>query len=133
VVISSHVLSELESLCTHIGIIEQGKLLRWGEMSAVLKAARPRKAWRLQVDGMSAAALAALRQLDYVVRVDMAQGECLIELDAERLQQRSLRPEAIPPEALEILIRSGVAIRSCAEDRASLEDAFLTFTKGLLA
>ena len=133
VVISSHVLSELEQLCTHIGIIEQGKLRRWGEMATVLEAARPRKAWRLRLAGMTDAALARLRQVDGVLRVEVTAGEYVIELDAERLRQRGQRLDAIPGEIVETLVGAGVGIQSCTEDRASLEDAFLTFTQGLLA
>jgi ABC-2 type transport system ATP-binding protein len=44
IVITSHVLPDLEEICTSIGIIEQGRLIRVGKIEEILQAAPARQA-----------------------------------------------------------------------------------------
>ncbi len=63
IMISSHILTELAEMCTHIGIIEAGRLLVTGEVSQILASLQPHRTIEIQVlaDGESAVEL--LRQV----------------------------------------------------------------------
>jgi ABC-2 type transport system ATP-binding protein len=58
VLISSHILTELEGFCTSIGLMEQGRLVRSGSLAAITAEARGDRLVRLawQGDGAGAAA-----------------------------------------------------------------------------
>src|SRR5436190_2345039 len=49
VMISSHILTELAEMCTHIGIIETGRLLVSGEVGAVLHSLQPHRILQIRV------------------------------------------------------------------------------------
>ncbi len=49
IVISSHILTELAEMCTHIGIIEAGRLLVSGEVQDVLRSLQPHKIVEVRV------------------------------------------------------------------------------------
>lgn len=51
IVISSHILTELAEMCTHIGIIEAGRLLVSGEVNDVLHSLQPHKVVEVRVLG----------------------------------------------------------------------------------
>ena len=63
ILISSHILTELAEMCTHIGIIERGQLLISGEVGAILQRLQPARTIAIRVLGRGPQALAAIRHL----------------------------------------------------------------------
>jgi ABC-2 type transport system ATP-binding protein len=63
IMISSHILTELAEMCTHIGIIETGRLLVSGEVGDVLRSLQPHKVVEVHVLGDAARAAEILRPL----------------------------------------------------------------------
>jgi ABC-2 type transport system ATP-binding protein len=59
ILISSHILTELEGLCTSIGIIEKGRLVRSGKLEEVISAGAQSRVIRLQWLGEAAQQLQA--------------------------------------------------------------------------
>jgi ABC-2 type transport system ATP-binding protein len=56
-IVSSHILPELATICDHIGIIEQGKLLQYGSVQEVMKTVQQRRAIDIEFSsGVDAAA-----------------------------------------------------------------------------
>ena len=51
VLVSSHILLELAEMCTHIGIVQDGRLLREGPVDQVLRSLQPGRAIELRVLG----------------------------------------------------------------------------------
>lgn len=49
IMISSHILTELAEMCTHIGIIEAGRLLVSGEVNQILQSLQPHRTIEIQV------------------------------------------------------------------------------------
>ncbi len=49
IMISSHILTELAEMCTHIGIIEAGRLLVSGEVTQILHSLQPHRTIEIQV------------------------------------------------------------------------------------
>lgn len=61
IVLSSHILSELAEMCNEIGIIQKGKIVASGPLSALRNAARPSRIVRLHVLSDPETAIAALK------------------------------------------------------------------------
>ncbi len=141
IMISSHILSELAEMCTHIAIIERGRLLASGDVQQILRSLKPHRTIEIRVIGDLAAAEAALRDHPYVLRVDTpdapdppdapgieaaqaATGRTLVvDFDGDEAAQAAL---------LAALIGGGVAVTRFAERTGDLEDIFLHVTQGLI-
>jgi ABC-2 type transport system ATP-binding protein len=61
VMISSHILTELAEMCTHIAIIERGHLLAAGDVQTILRSLQPHRTLELRVLDGAARAEALLR------------------------------------------------------------------------
>ncbi|NBH09232.1 ABC transporter ATP-binding protein, partial [Amycolatopsis sp. SID8362] len=109
VVVSSHLLAEVEQTCTHVVVMHRGSLVASGEVGE-LAAAGGEATFR--VDDPAAAA-AALKALSGVTDVDV-EGE-FVHANLGEL------PRA---EGVAALVRAGVAVEQ-AGPRRRLEDAFL--------
>jgi ABC-2 type transport system ATP-binding protein len=123
VMISSHILGELEELCDSIGIIERGKLVYAGGVDDALKAAglglqvEVRLEPGADLDGLAAALeaddrIAGAHSEDGAIVVELTPGEHGRHFIVERLIALGARIDAINPR------------------RVRLEDAFMTLTKG---
>jgi len=132
VLISSHILRELDDMCTHIGILEQGQLRRYGAMDDVLRAAKPHRTWRVAVLDNPERAAEIVRHSAGVAEVRVQDGVVLVQVPLETEDGMPPLP-AFPPAALAALAEARVQVAGLTEDRASLEDAFLTFTNGLVS
>ncbi|WP_103350018.1 alpha/beta fold hydrolase [Amycolatopsis sp. CA-128772] len=108
VVVSSHLLAEVEQTCTHVVVMHRGSLVASGEVGE-LAAAGGEATFRVDDPAAAAAALKA----DGVTSVDV-EGD-LVHADLDGL------PRA---EAVAVLVRAGVAVEQ-AGPRRRLEDAFL--------
>ena len=115
VLVSSHLLSEIEQVCTHIGIMGRGKLLAQDERTALTSDDDARVVVTTVADDMGAAAsvLGSLGLTD--VRVDGA------ELDA---RLGGVRPELISAA----LVDAGVPLVGLEVRRRSLEQLFVELT-----
>ena len=62
-IVSSHILPELATICDHIGIIEQGKLLQYGSVQDVMKTVQQRRAIDIEFSTGAAAAIEYLKSV----------------------------------------------------------------------
>ena len=113
VFLSSHLLSEVEQLCTDVGVMSAGRLV-WQGRLADLRA-----------------------QQDPLVSVETGQGadaaRVLAELGLADVQHADGRVQArlggaAPEDVVAALVRAGVGVRGFAVERASLEDQFVGLT-----
>ncbi|OXM62101.1 alpha/beta fold hydrolase [Amycolatopsis vastitatis] len=111
VVVSSHLLAEVEQTCTHVVVMHRGSLVASGEVGE-LAAAGGEATFRVG-DGDVDTAAAALKAVGGVTSVNV-EGD-LVHADLDGL------PRA---EAVAVLVRAGVAVEQ-AGPRRRLEDAFL--------
>jgi ABC-2 type transport system ATP-binding protein len=109
VLVSSHLLAEVEQTCTHVVVMHRGSLVASGEVGDIAAAGGEAT---FRVD-QPAAAAEALRAVGGVISVDI-EGD-LVHADLDGL------PRA---EAVATLVRAGVAVEQ-AGPRRRLEDAFL--------
>jgi len=124
ILISSHILTELQDICDHVVIIEKGKLVHSGALAEALAAARENPAVRIDVASDPEKARGVLVALEFVKSVKLAGSSLLVEYEGS---------EAKVAEISAALVNSGVAVERLAEDKASLEELFMRLTKGELA
>jgi ABC-type multidrug transport system ATPase subunit len=113
VLVSSHLLSEVEQVCTHIGVMHVGVLLTQGPIAQVRAVGEARA--RVQTDRPQDAAR-VLRQLgltDITVESGWAAGT-VGEVAAEKI--------------VAALVHDGVPVTGFAVERPSLEDLFVSLT-----
>jgi ABC-2 type transport system ATP-binding protein len=111
--LSSHLLSEVEQVCTHVAVMSLGKLLAQGTLAELQAVGSS----RLQVETEQVAAAAAvLTQL----------GLCDLAMDGIAVSARldGHRPE----DCCRALVEAGVGVRSLVTLRPSLEDTFVALT-----
>ncbi|MEV0319960.1 ABC transporter ATP-binding protein [Streptomyces sp. NPDC050658] len=113
VFLSSHLLDEIEQVCTHAAVMAQGRLITQGPVAELAAGARGRLVVTTPDTGDAARVLKELGVGDLVVTEDRVTGEPpgteLAELNAA-------------------LVGAGVRVRGFGVERASLEDAFVALT-----
>jgi len=124
---SSHVLSEVEEICTHIGIIEAGQLVAVGSVDEIRQRLTPHRVVRLMVLDKLPQAKEVLMHVPGVTEVtDVPErpGQLRLALAGS---------DAKLAEALRTLVMSGVSVSSFYEETGNLEDVFLRLTKGIVS
>ena len=122
VFLSSHLLSEIEQVCTHAAVMSQGRLLAQGTMEDLRAAGVARL--RVGVDDPDGAArvLAGLG----LQEVTTGPGEVTARLDAAG---NGAGPEvAGPARCCRELVLAGIEVSSLQTERPSLEDFFVALT-----
>ncbi len=123
VMISSHILSELEEICDQVGIIEQGRLVFSGTMAEILPQLGLHNRVQVRVRDNQDGALAMLSALPQVKDVAVVQDGLMVTL-AEGCDNDGL----IARE----LVRGGFDVVALHPERLRLDDAFLRLTKGMV-
>ncbi|MBJ7599146.1 MAG: ABC transporter ATP-binding protein [Candidatus Nephthysia bennettiae] len=120
--VSSHILPELEELCTWVGFIDDGRMVAAGPMADVRNQVRSGRRLRIELVDSDAelllAAEKAIRGRLGVIGVDFV-GDGLQIVVEERFADQDLLGD---------LIRQGIAVRSFAPVTGDLAEAFLRLT-----
>ncbi|MER6397003.1 ABC transporter ATP-binding protein [Kitasatospora sp. NPDC001603] len=116
VFLSSHLLDEIEQVCTHAAVMSRGRLLVQGTVAELAARAQGRLVVRTPDVALAAGVLAAHR-----VR-DVLPGEDRVEGAPDALAEDGL------PELCAALVAAGVRVRSFGVERGTLEDAFVALT-----
>ncbi len=127
ILISSHILGELNELCTSIGILEQGRLVFSGSLEEAKSRVRGRTV-EVRVEGdLSTLAVAEglLAALEEVEEVSLREADELLEV--------SLAEGATPGALARVLLGNGLELSLLRPREIDLEDAFLSLTEGKLA
>ncbi len=152
IIVSSHILSEMEEFCNKIGIIERGEMIVSGDVNTIARQVRGQQILEIEIVDDAERAEAILLSIPEAI------GEVRVVRDGKRMDdphseregrtrtlQRSLRSSqgAVlqvgyigAPGAehfiLTALVSAGVKVRSFATPETDLEDVFLSVTKGHL-
>ena len=123
IMISSHILSELEEMCDHVGIIEHGRLIFSGTMEQIrLKMGLTNKI-RVKVAARQEEAMQALQALPQVQEVQAANDHLMV----------IFRDGAAPGGVVaRTLVQNNFEVLSLVPEQIKLDDAFLQLTKGLV-
>ncbi len=110
VLFSTHRLDDVADVCTHIGVLNRGRLMRAGALAGVLPL---RAQVTITVDRLSAEMRNALAAL----HPDIACDDNVVTLNAEAVAHKA--------DVLRRLLEAGADIRQLAHARASLEEIYL--------
>ena len=116
VFLSSHLLDEIEQVCTHAAVMSRGRLLVQGTVSELAARAQGRLVVRT-VDAARAARILTERGLTGV-----RAGEGRVDAEAARVGEDTL------PELCAALVGAGVRVSGFGVERGTLEDAFVALT-----
>ena len=115
VLLSSHLLTEIEQLCNRVGVIHEGRLLYEGAPDALVA---PASRYKVRVDNLSAAFDLLIKEPDVTVSRN---GDAFLHVDADAERIPSLNA---------LLVAQGIKVYELSPAQESLEEAFLRLTSG---
>jgi ABC-2 type transport system ATP-binding protein len=116
VFVSSHLLAEVEHMCSHVAVMRTGTLVAQGPI-AEFRELRAGEAVRIRVESPDTAEAAAVLAALGLDEIRLGDAEVSAELGAEA-----------PERICAALVTGGVAVRGLAVQRPSLEDVFVGLT-----
>jgi ABC-2 type transport system ATP-binding protein len=123
VLISSHILSELEEACAGVVVIERGKIVVAGDIAEVGKGESAHRVVRVRVLGPAETAERFFLTQPDVTRINVATSELAFDFTGDDEALAALLARALG---------AGVRVVEFKVEAASLEDIFLQMTKGRL-
>ena len=123
IMISSHILSELEEICDRVGIIEHGRLVFGGTLEEIRPRLGIHSKVRVKVLGDQTRAVELLSALPQVQQVDVV-GDYLAVTFREG--------ETTDGTIARTLVGGGVDLVYLQPEQLKLDDAFLKLTKGIV-
>jgi ABC-type multidrug transport system ATPase subunit len=113
VLVSSHLLAEVEATCTHVAVLHDGTVVAQGELDELLESGSPG------------------------LLVSTPDGDRALESLRENRISSKLTPEGVradltattEPRVVETLVRAGVAVYEVRRERTGLEDLFARLTQ----
>ncbi|GHF46177.1 ABC-2 type transport system ATP-binding protein [Amycolatopsis bartoniae] len=113
VLVSSHLLAEVEATCTHVAVLHDGSVVAQGELAELLESGSPG------------------------LLVSTPDGDLALETLRENRIPGRLVPEGVradltaatAPQVVEALVRGGVAVHEVKRERTGLEDLFARLTE----
>lgn len=124
ILISSHILTELADCCTSIGIIERGQLLMHGPIETVYRQIRRNRHVQIRFLSGEDAGLSILRSCPELRALELEPNGVVAELEMDDQGLAAL---------MEQMIQAGVRMKSFNDRDPTLEDVFMTVTKGLVS
>ncbi|MGY5854452.1 MAG: ABC transporter ATP-binding protein [Candidatus Thorarchaeota archaeon] len=117
--VSSHILSDIERICTHVGVVNEGKLIYSGPIKEMKKQIK-RNVVRLELDGNLESFCESLKSAESVIDFDR-RGDFVVEI--------SLSPQISTLRGLQdvigLLSETGLELISINSSTSRIEDAFL--------
>jgi ABC-2 type transport system ATP-binding protein len=120
IIISSHILSELQTLCNRVAIIEKGKLIYSGPVQGVRDQMSNGQVYWVLVNGDTSKAMEILKARKEVQQVEPADGQLKV----------TFANDIDPSFLADALVHGGVRIKGLWEDELGLEEVFLRVTRG---
>ncbi len=114
ILLSSHLLNEVQQVCTHVAIIDRGKLVETGPLAQLLAT---EDVIEIQVIGQAEQAAERLRQLADVQNVTLLDGHLIVDA-----------PAAHAASINRALIEAGFDVSSLQARESQLEERFLDLT-----
>jgi len=119
--ISSHLLDEVQRVCTHVGMINKGKMVFSGSMAQVLDTFTQQWVIEAEVEKPTEDLVSALKRLDYVEDVGVEGNKLTIKLKEKKDFRGQISTE---------ISRQKAVLLSLNLRKITLEDAYLSALKG---
>ena len=131
VLLSTHILSEVEATCSRAVVINRGRLVAEGSIDEIRAMRRP-SGLRIVVRGPAARALEAVKKASGVKKVTADEEDAALEGDGAVALSVELAPKADPgklaEEAVSALVAAKLGVREVSIKKASLEQVFAELT-----
>ena len=121
IIISSHILSELETLCNRVAIIEKGKLIYTGPVQGVRDQMSSGRVVWVKVAGDAEQAVQLLKARPEISEVVPTDGQLKVTMATA---------DADHSIVAETLVKGGARLIGLREDEIGLEEVFLRVTRG---
>jgi len=121
IIISSHILSELQTLCNRVAIIEKGKLIYSGPVQGVRDQLSTGRVIWVKVSSDQASAVELLKGRPEVSEAVALDGQIKITLVSHDTDHSVIA---------DTLVRGGAKLVALREDELGLEEVFLRVTRG---
>jgi ABC-2 type transport system ATP-binding protein len=118
VLLSSHLLTEIEQLCNRVGILHEGRLLYEGGPEALVS---PTSLYKVRVDNLSAAFDLLIKEPGVTVSRN---GASFLRIDADAEHIAAVNS---------LLVEKGIKVYELSPAQESLEEDFLRLTKSVVA
>jgi ABC-2 type transport system ATP-binding protein len=125
---STHILADVDEICTHVGILEAGEMVLQGPIRAIREQIIPHRAITITLLGQAEEAKNIVSKLAGVLNVkevDAVNGRPRIEVQYEGSDEGI---SAI----VQALTSAGISVVNFAEEESSLEKVFMKATKGII-
>jgi ABC-2 type transport system ATP-binding protein len=118
VLLSSHLLHQVQQICREIGIIVKGKLLVQGEVDTLGTALFKERQWNflLQVDGRTNGLESELRSLSGVAEIEPRRGGWFLRCTAD-----------VRPQVVSLVTRKGLSLLQLRSEDPTLEEIYLRY------
>ena len=123
IMISSHILSELEEICDHIGIIEHGRLVFSGTMEEIRQRMGVQSKVRVRVADNQDKAVELLSALPQIREVKLVGAYIAVTFRDDQSTDGVIA---------RTLVHGGIDIVSLEPEQVKLDDAFMQLTKGVV-
>jgi ABC-2 type transport system ATP-binding protein len=124
IIVSSHILHELAQFCTHIGIVERGRMIANGSLADIYRTLSLRRTVHVQLGNSTPELLARIRTIPCVASVEEQPDRLAIQLREDQMNVEDLS------DALHGL---GARLRMFQPDAMDMETAFMKLTEGKTA
>lgn len=121
IIISSHILSELQTLCNRVAIIEKGKLIYSGPVQGVRDQMSAGRVVWARVSSDTAKAIEMLKTRPEFSEITSVDGEIKVTL---------ANPDGDHSIVADVLVRGGAKLIELREDEIGLEEVFMRVTRG---
>jgi ABC-2 type transport system ATP-binding protein len=121
IIISSHILSELQTLCNRVAIIERGKLIYSGPVQGVREQMSTGLVYWIKVSSDTLQAIELLKACPEVTEAGAVD---------DRIKVTLVDHDTDPSCVAEALVRGGARLVEFREDEVGLEKVFLHVTRG---
>jgi ABC-2 type transport system ATP-binding protein len=121
IIISSHILSELQTLCNRVAIIEKGQLIYSGPVQGVRDQISAGRVLRVRVSSDPAHAIGLLKGRPEIADAAAEDGEIKVTLVNNDVDHSIVA---------EVLVRGGARLIGLQEEEIGLEEVFMRVTRG---
>src|SRR5687767_13374526 len=121
IIISSHILSELQTLCNRVAIIDRGKLIYAGPVQGVRDQMSTGRVIWVRVSSDQTQAIELLKARPEVTEVAQVDGQMKVTLASH---------DTDPSVLADTLVRGGAKLTGLWEDELGLEEVFMRVTRG---
>jgi ABC-2 type transport system ATP-binding protein len=125
VFVSSHLLAEVEQICTHVGVMRTGRLVFQGSLPELRRTGAARVTVHTADPDAAAKVLTALGLADAQASTQDPAGDAG---EAAEPGASAVLGDAVPEYVCAELVRAGIGVRGFAVTSPSLEDLFVGLT-----